>query len=407
MVQVIEKYNILRSLDTNEQVRKMANFPTCETSIGGISVKKGLLPKVGRMVYKQNMISPLLDYAKKINSPNLQQYWAVLKCGTILTQSDNQYLKQDYYCGSRLCPNCSNIRSQKVADIILATIDVKLDWCSLTLTKSNKGLDYSIDNLKIRLNDEQNWFNRKRDVFRKRGGNFSAIISLEIIPPVYKNNNNGRYYADYHPHYHILCTYEFACFLRQEWLNDYSKSANYKNQVISKVSDLMIKKPELTKTGALLKTIKEVVKYSLKTTLPKEKSSYNVSVLNLEGVDGLVSLLKGRKRFKRWGSFLKKDKEINDIENKEISKLDLQKVSYNDLPIKDTGDMVEQVDYKGNIKTIIPEYKKDVKWIYNHEYQDYIYYDDWGRLYLLTHRKKTRKIIELYEGRVLVEVRSV
>ena len=170
MVQVIENNkHLLRggavaSLDTNEQVWKMG---TCSPSIQGVSVQT-LSPKVGRMVYKYNLVSPLLDYAKKVGSPNIQEYYAVLKCGTELVQSENKYLKQANYCGSRLCPNCSNIRSRKVADVVLASIDMGKKWCSLTLTKSNKGLDYNLNKLQDRLDYEQKWFNKVRDKYRKR-----------------------------------------------------------------------------------------------------------------------------------------------------------------------------------------------------------------------------------------------
>ena len=222
MVQVIENKHLLKGgksipLDTNEQVW---NLDTCSTFNDGVNLGT-LLPKLGRMVFKHNFISPLLDFGNKVNSPNVPEYIAVLKCGTELVQSENKYLKQSFYCGSRLCPNCSNIRSRKVSNLIISAIDTTKNWCSLTLTKSNKGLCYNINKLQERLDYEQEWFNKVRDKYRKRKGDVSALVSLEIVAPGWKGNKKSRYYADYHPHYHIFCTYEFAVFLREEWLKEF------------------------------------------------------------------------------------------------------------------------------------------------------------------------------------------
>jgi hypothetical protein len=406
MVQVIENNkHLLRggavaSLDTNEQVR---NLSTCSPS-EGVSVQT-LSPKVGRMVYKHNLISPLLDYANKVQSPNIPEYIAVLKCGKELDQSENKYLKQRSYCGSRLCPICSNIRSRKVADVVLATLDMGEKWCSLTLTKSNKGLEYNLNKLQERLDFEQKWFNKVRDRYRKQGGDFSAIISLEVVPPGYKYKGKSRYYADYHPHYHILCTYDFAVFLKQAWLKEF-EDANELNQVIKIVGE-SLKKDE-SYTIALMKTIREVVKYSLKACLPKdkndsEKSSGSYSI-NVKGTDELVTIMKGRKRFKKWGCFLKKAKEIQEIESALIDELDLEKVSYSDLPVKDTGEFINMVNYNNDIVCCVPSYKKTIVWIYDYKRQNYYYLDDWGVEYELIKRVIKKYNVYVYEGEKLIKV---
>lgn len=408
MVQVRENNkHLLRgggvsSLDTNEQVWKMG---TCSASAEGVSVQT-LSPKVGRMVYKYNLVSPLLDYAKKVGSPNIQEYYAVLKCGTELVQSKNKYLKQANYCGSRLCPNCSNIRSRKVADVVLATIDTNKKWCSLTLTKSNKGLDYNLNKLRDRLIYEQKWFNKVRDKYRKREGDISAIISLEIVPPGYKYSKRVRYYADYHPHYHILCTHEFAIFLREEWLSEFSTEADRRNQKLKIVGE-SLKKDE-TYTIALMKTIREVVKYSLKACLPKDKNDsekdYNSYSINVQGTDELVSMMKGKKRFKKWGCFLRKDKEIQEIENLSIEELDLEKVAYSNLPVQDTGELINLVNYENEIVDVVPSFIKNIVWNYDYKRQNYYYVDEWGKEYELIKRKIRKYKIYIYENRDLIRV---
>lgn len=406
MLQVIENKRLLRGrarafLDTNEQVR---NLGTCSSSERGASVQS-LTPKVGRMIYKHNLISPLLDYANKVQSPNIPEYIAVLQCGKELDQSDNKYLKQRSYCGSRLCPICSNIRSRKVADVVLATIDMGKKWCSLTLTKSNKGLEFDLGKLRDRLNYEQNWFNRVRDRYRKQGGDFSAIISLEVVPPGYKYKGKKRYYADYHPHYHILCTYEFAIFLKKAWLNEFKDEASEINQVIKIVGE-SLKKDE-SYTIALMKTIREVVKYSLKACLPKDKNDSKKSggsySINVKGTDELVTMMKGRKRFKKWGCFLKKAKEIQEIENSSIEELDLEKVSYSDLPVQDTGELINMVDYNNVVIARQPSFVKTIVWVYDYKRQNYYYVDEWGKEYELIKDLTIKKYkIYVYEDKKLI-----
>lgn len=406
MVQVIENKCLLRGragafLDTNEQVR---NLRTCSPSERGASVQS-LIPKVGRMVYKHNLISPLLDYANKVQSPNIPEYIAVLKCGKELDQSENKYLKQRSYCGSRLCPICSNIRSRKVADVVLATIDMDKKWCSLTLTKSNNGLEYNLNKLQERLDSEQKWFNRVRDRYRKQGGDFSAIISLEVVPPGYKYKGKSRYYADYHPHYHILCTKEFAYYLKKSWLDEYKDDANELNQVIKIVGESL--KKDKSYTIALMKTIREVVKYSLKACLPKdkndsEKSSGSYSI-NVKGTDELVTMMKGRKRFKKWGCFLKKSKEIQEIENSLIEELDLEKVSYSDLPVQDTGELINMVNYNNDVIARQPSFVKTIVWVYDYKRQNYYYLDEWGKEYKLIKNLTIKKYkIYVYESENLI-----
>lgn len=400
-------------LDTNEQVwnfeRGEVNQDTLRNcSKNDISTEKegvsreSLQIKAKRMAYKSAISSALIDYAKGVNSENLAQYWAVYKCGRSLVQSENKYIKQENYCGSRLCPICSNIRSQKVADLVLSTIDLKKEWVMLTLTNSNNSLNYDINELGKRLEIEQKWFNKMRDRWRKRGGDISAIISLEIIPPGYKKNTKegGLYYADFHPHYHILITLEFAEFLKKQWLETF-KNASEKNQKIKKVSDYL-KNKNLTKTGALRNMIREVVKYSLKACLPKIKKD-GYSCLNVVGVDEIITLMKSRKRLKKWGDFVEIKKEVDSVENKEIKELDLNKVVYNDLPVKDTGEMKNTKDWKGNELPPAPDFVKNVIWVFDEKRQDYFYIDEWGKEYNLTGNKKRKIKLMICENRKRVK----
>lgn len=409
LVSVQEQSGVFCSpLDTNEQVRKVSKK---ERGNGGEVVpeqsegvsRNVLRSKCWKMAKKNAVVSPLIDYAVSVNSPNIAQYRSVLLCGRYLSQSNNKFLKQLFYCGSRLCPICSNIRSQKVADLVLSVISLKEEWCMLTLTNSNNSINYQIDNLIKRLSAESKWFVKVRDKWRKRLGDFSAIVSLEIIPPGYKLNskNGGVYYADYHPHYHILTTKDFAEFLKEEWLKEFDTALEI-NQKISLVSD-RAKEKNKSYTIALRDTIREVVKYSLKACLPKmEKNGF--SCLNCEGVDDIMTMMKGKRRLKMWGDFYNIKKVVDAVENKDISELDLTKVVYNDLPVQDTGDMVESTDWRGRQMAMVPEFVKEVVWSFDDKRQNWYYVDDWGDEHCLVSDYKRKDIkIMICRGREIIK----
>jgi hypothetical protein len=395
-------------LDTNEQVRKISKKQ--ESNGGGVvpeqseGVSRNVLKsKCWKIAKKNSVASPMIDYAKSVDSPNIAQYRAVLLCGRYLAQSDNKFLRQLFYCGSKLCPICSNIRSQKVADLVLSAISLKEEWCMLTLTNSNNSINYQIDNLIKRLSAESKWFVKVRDKWRKRLGDFSAIVSLEIIPPGYKqySKSGGVYYADFHPHYHILTTKDFAEFLKQEWLKSFDTALEI-NQKICLVSD-RAKDKKISYTLALRDTIREVVKYSLKACLPKIKDNGSVC-LNCEGIDDIMTMMKGRRRLKMWGNFHNIKGSVTAVEDKDISELDLNKVVYNDLPVQDTGEMVESTDWRGRPMAMVPEFVKEVVWSFDDKKQNYYYVDEFGDEHCLVPEYKRRDIkVMICRGRKIIK----
>jgi len=114
--------------------------------------------------------------------------------------------------------------------------------------------------------------------------------------------------------------------------------------------------------------------------------------------------MKGRKRFKKWGCFLKKAKEIQEIENSLIEELDLEKVSYYDLPVKDTGELINMVDYNNVVIACQPSYVKTIVWVYDYKRQNYYYVDEWGKEYQLIKNLTIKKYkIFVYEGEEFIQ----
>lgn len=144
------------------------------------------------------------------------------------------------------------------------------------------------------------------------------------------------------------------------------------------------------------------MKYSLKACLPKIKKD-GYSCLNVVGVDEIITLMKSRKRLKKWGDFVEIKKEVDSVENKEIKELDLNKVVYNDLPVKDTGEMKNTKDWKGNELPPAPDFVKNVIWVFDEKRQDYFYIDEWGKEYNLTGNKKRKIKLMICENRKRVK----
>jgi hypothetical protein len=115
-------------------------------------------------------------------------------------------------------------------------------------------------------------------------------------------------------------------------------------------------------------------------------------------------MMKGKKRFKKWGCFLKKDKEIQKIENSSIEELDLEKVAYSNLPVRDTGDLINLVNYENEIVDVVPSFIKNIVWNYDYKRQNYYYVDEWGKEYELIKRKIRKYKIYIYENRDLIRV---
>jgi len=318
------------SLETNEQVRNL-------DSKVGISVRI-LEDKIYKIIQRDKVLSPLIDYAKSINSQNTQAYYNAFNCGKAYEQNDNTKLKQLYRCGSRLCNLCCNIRSEQLSDKLIPMLLPGEVYVHLTLTKSNTGLS-NVLALETRLNEDNKQFTKIKDNCRKQGIVIDAVMCLEVIPPTYKRRSNGSlYYADFHPHYHCFTTLKCALKIVELWLkmNPTALEINQKIRVLD--------------PNNLRKEIREIIKYSIKATIPTKDGK----AVNLKGVDEIFTLMKGKRRLKTWGAFY----DVGKIETIDIEELDLKAQVYNDLPLNDTGEMVDMYDYRGKFIKQVPAFKR-------------------------------------------------
>jgi hypothetical protein len=345
----------VRSLETSGQVRNFDSEQLKDAS--------KFLTSVAEKIHKRNMVlSPLLDYATETNSINLNTYWNAFKCGTYFSQSDNSKLKQQLYCGSRLCNRCCNVRSVKLSKAMASLIDTGKQYVHLTLTNSNQGLK-TINDVEVRLNNDNKIFGKIKDSSRKKGTIIDALIGLEIIPPVYKRNTKTKveYYADFHPHYHCFTTLECALIIKQMWLkfNPDAMEINQKIRVL-----------DTSTNEALMNELSEIIKYSIKSHITIKDANENiVTKVNLKGIDEIVTLMRGKRRLKTWGAFY----NVGSIETMNIDEMDMKAQRFKNVPVLDTLPEVEMNDYKGNFIKMVPAMVREVGYQYCHKRFNFFY----------------------------------
>jgi hypothetical protein len=71
-----------------------------------------------------------------------------------------------------------------------------------------------------------------------------------------------------------------------------------------------------------------------------------------------------------------------------VDSLELNKYIYNDIPVKDTGDLVKLVDRYGDVRTTVSEFVKSIYWVYDYRMCNYYYIDDWANKHWLLNWKK-------------------
>jgi hypothetical protein len=365
-VKEIRKFSILRpkglsSLDTNEQVVHGKTPQSVQ------SLKKQAL----KVKIRNAIVSPLLDYAKEVNSPNIQEYYAALRCCTILEQSQNTYLKPTHRCGSRLCPICNNIRTAKMMERVIPLVDKTKEWGLLVLTRNNRDLrGADSQKLKVIIDGLYRTISTIRQKAKRKFGQSDMLISLEVEGENYKRRDNGGlYYGYYNPHFNFFGEYDVLEFIRQEWIK--SINCDEQNQKLSKIE-----------ADNINKSVLEVVKYSTKGLTTFKNGSY----INVKAIDTIITAIKGKRRIMTWGAFY--NPKVEKIEVEDVEKLDLIKQPYNDIPIRDQGELVDLCGMDGNVVVRVPEYVKSVQWVYNSKSTNYDYRDEWGENFELLKWKK-------------------
>jgi len=310
------------SLDTNEQVVEKGETRPPK-SVNSFKYK------AYKIRTRNALMSRLIGYGLKVDSPNVAHYRAVERCCTSYEQLEGKYMKPHHRCGSRLCPLCANIRTAKLLDLFLPSIDPSRKWGFLTLTANNtKLMGCPPEELRKELTRRYRKFDNIRQRGKYLGLSLDCIIATEVTPEGYKKRkqNNSVYYAPHHPHFHIFGDYESLEWMREQWMKDVDCTGEH--QVLKLVESTKIRS-----------TIKEVVKYSMKPIVVYDERKENCPhsspwrSVNLKGVDDLLTAMKGKRRLSSWGIFYAIEKEAKKVESSAIEELDLRKEVYYDLPV--------------------------------------------------------------------------
>ncbi len=164
----------------------------------------------------------LIDYTQEVNwrkglsfddDPLFKGFIGMTKCMSSLSVQKSKVISR--YCGHRLCPICSNIRTGKMLNRFEATFKEKFnDAWFVTLTAPNVSEDYLGQEVKkyLAIYDEirrtlRAYFQRRNETHRLR-----ALRKLEITWSKTRD--------DYHPHFHLIVNEEFiAKEFKRLWLD--------------------------------------------------------------------------------------------------------------------------------------------------------------------------------------------
>jgi hypothetical protein len=297
--------------------------------------RKSLSIRAGRKYHTNQILGPLLYYAKENNKPLHNHYQKVWYCNTELDQINNTL--KSHYCNSRACHTCNRIRTAKQINHYLPLLEKsvkngkKIAFATLTIPNvSEFELESSIKLMKKQLSLIQ------RVLKEKRGFSNLGIIHLECTV--------NSYTRMFHPHFHILSdNYEYNEALIKEWLIRFP-TAN--------------KKAQDNRYADYKTALKELFKYSTKIieTNKKTKENNKIAHVNIWALDIILTALFKKRTIIAFGM-----KQISeDVENLVIQE-------YSDLP-PTKGDLKERViwDYDNHKEKIVMVYDwiKEIKWIW-------------------------------------------
>jgi len=324
----------LASLDKLVQVPTKQEFIENNTP-NELKSRKSLSIRASRKYHTNQILGPLLYYAKENKSPLHNHYQKVWYCNTELDQV-NGTLK-GRYCNSRACHTCNRIRTAKQINgyepLMAESINSgnKAAFGTLTIPNvSESELKETIKEMKKQLKLIQ------RVLGERRGMIVKGIIKLEVTWNFRLRN--------FHPHFHILSdNYEYNEALIKEWLIRFPTAD---------------RKAQNNKYANYKEGLKELFKYSTKIieTNKKTKECNKIAHVNIYALDVILTVLFKQKTIIAFG--MKKISE--DVENLVVQE-------YSDLPAT-KGDLIETTiwDYDNHKeKTILTyEWIKTIQWIW-------------------------------------------
>jgi hypothetical protein len=251
-----------------------------------------------RKTITQIMILSLMDVAKQKGDTEKQNaYWNTYYCQSRVISSEGKLYGK--YCKNRFCTLCCSIRKAEIINKYLPIIKEWQEPYFITLTikscKANK--------LKLMTSKVLQGFSKIREKHKKRfqRGNGIKLIGLKSLEC---NFNPTK--QTYNPHLHlIVANKEIGELLVKEWLEIWNKKglffASIKAQDIRKVFDVETNLIEIIKYGSKIFTEPDMKKKS------KDDNSYQIYV---SALDSILTAMKGKRIFERFGFNAEKTSSI-------------------------------------------------------------------------------------------------
>jgi len=254
-----------------------------------LSDTEALKGRAKRKTISQSMVLSLMDVAKQKGDDEKQNsYWNTYYCQNKVIIKDGKLYGK--YCKNRFCTLCCSIRKAEIINTYLPTIKQWDEPYFVTLTikacKANK--------LKLMIGKVLQGFSIIREKQKKRyqrgkGIKLIGVKSLECnFNPVTKT---------YNPHLHlIVANKEIADLLINEWLLLWNKKglfyASHKAQDRRPVFNLETGLIEIIKYGTKIFTEPDMNKRG------NQNSNYQIYV---SALDNILSAMKGKRIFERFG----------------------------------------------------------------------------------------------------------
>lgn len=218
-----------------------------------------------------------------LKSPLNKSYWNTFHCSTTILQEGKKFTAK--YCNNRWCLVCNRIRTAKMINGYISSIESFKEPRFVTLTIPNvldKDLKSSINEMSKALRDIT------KNLKKTYGIKLKALRKYECT--------YNKFRGDFHPHYHLIVEGENESKqLVNLWLNRF-KTADKKGQ-------------ENTKADST--SLNELCKYF--TKIIAKDTDYNPKALDI-----MFRAVKGQRTFQSIGIRKYVSEEVEEIQSQEV-----------------------------------------------------------------------------------------
>ena len=261
-----------------------------------LNKKEALKGRAKRKTITQIMMLNLISIAQENGEPELEKsYWNTYYCQQKIVTADGRLYGK--YCKNRFCTLCC---SNRKAEMINKYHPIMKNWKDpyfLTLTvKSCKA-----HQLKGYINSMQKTFQKIIGKHRKR---YQRGRGLKLIGVKSLESNFNPIKGTYNPHFHIITKEKWmAEVILDEWLSRSKKGYTLRwSQNLQPVSNL---------EAGLIEIIKYGSKIFTEPDLKKKAKQTDTAHIYLKALDTILTAMKGKRIFDRFGFNAPKSTEPN------------------------------------------------------------------------------------------------